>query len=163
MKHTIILALLTFLPWLGVKAQFNTSRLIISGRSALYYEDYVLSIQYFNQAITAKPHLYEPWFYRGLAKFYLDDFEGAEDDVTHAIELNPYISNMYELRGLARIRRILPEQSAITTTRLPLIRITRVHGITVLYVAWKQRITTGHSSILTPLLPSGRNLPEHIP
>ncbi len=104
MKHTIILFLCTLLPWLGAKAQFNTGRLIISGRSALYYEDYVLSIQYFNQAITAKPHLYEPWFYRGLAKFYLDDFEGAEDDVTHAIELNPYISNMYELRGLARIR-----------------------------------------------------------
>ncbi len=104
MKQTIIVTLFTLLPWFGVKAQFNTSRLIISGRSALYYEDYVLSIQYFNQAITAKPHLYEPWFYRGLAKFYLDDFEGAENDVTHAIELNPYISNMYELRGLARIR-----------------------------------------------------------
>ena len=72
-------------------AQFNTDRLMVSGRSALYYEDYVLSIQYFNQVHTAKPYLYEPWFFRGLAKFYLDDFGGAESDVTHAIGLNPYI------------------------------------------------------------------------
>ena len=79
-------------------AQFNTDRLMVSGRSALYYEDYVLSIQYFNQVLTAKPYLYEPWFFRGLAKFYLDDFGGAESDVTHAIGLNPYIYNMYELR-----------------------------------------------------------------
>lgn len=86
-------------------AQFNTDRLMVSGRSALYYEDYVLSIQYFNQVLTAKPYLYEPWFFRGLAKFYLDDFGGAESDVTHAIGLNPYIYNMYELRGLCRIRQ----------------------------------------------------------
>ena len=39
-------------------AQLNTDRLITIGRSALYYEDYVVSIQYFNQAITAKPYLY---------------------------------------------------------------------------------------------------------
>ena len=69
-------------------AQCNTDRLMVSGRSALYYEDYVLSIQYFNQVLTAKPYLYEPWFFRGLAKFYLDDFGGAESDVTQAIGLN---------------------------------------------------------------------------
>ena len=86
-------------------AQYNVDRLIMIGRSALYYEDYVLSIQYFNQAITAKPFLYEPWFFRGIAKFYLDDFIGAESDCTEAIERNPYITGMYELRGLCRIRQ----------------------------------------------------------
>ena len=84
-------------------AQFNTDRLITIGRSALYYEDYVLSIQYFNQAIAAKPYLYEPWFFRGVAKYYLDDFAGAESDCTTAIERNPYVTNSYELRGLCRI------------------------------------------------------------
>ena len=43
-----------------VWAQFNTERLLMIGRSALYYEDYVLSIQYFNQAISAKPYLLSP-------------------------------------------------------------------------------------------------------
>ena len=83
----------------------NTDRLIMIGRSALYYEDYVLSIQYFNQAISAKPYLYEPWFFRGVAKFYLDDFRGAESDCTKAIERNPYVTTIYELRGLCRINQ----------------------------------------------------------
>lgn len=86
------------------RPQFNTDRLVMVGRSALYYEDYVLSIQYFNQAINAKPFLYEPWFYRGVAKFYLDDFTGAESDCSKAIELNPFVPDVFELRGLCRIR-----------------------------------------------------------
>ena len=86
-------------------AQYNTDRLITIGRSALYYEDYVLSIQYFNQAITAKPYLYEPWFFRGVAKYYLDDYAGAESDCSEAIQRNPYVINLYELRGLTRIQQ----------------------------------------------------------
>ena len=104
--HKIVLALIISHMSVGAAfAQFKTDRLMMTGRSALYYEDYVLSIQYFNQAINAKPYLYEPWFYRGLAKFYLDDFSGAEADVSEAIKLNPYINNMYELRGLCHIRQ----------------------------------------------------------
>ena len=89
----------------AAQAQFNTDRLVMIGRSALYYEDYVLSIQYFNQAISQKPWLYEPWFFRGVAKYYLDDFRGAESDCTAAIERNPYVVSAYELRGLCRINQ----------------------------------------------------------
>ena len=98
----LLFYLFTFLP---LKAQFNADRLVMIGRSALYYEDYVLSIQYFNQAINAKPYLYEPWFYRAVAKYYLDDYAGAERDCTEAIERNPYIVGSYELRGLCRIQQ----------------------------------------------------------
>lgn len=93
-----------FVP-LFAAAQYNTDKLVTIGRSALYYEDYVLSIQYFNQAINAKPYLYEPWFFRGVAKFYLDDYAGAESDCTEAIKRNPYVVNLYDLRGLSRIRQ----------------------------------------------------------
>ena len=86
-------------------AQFNTNRLLTIGRSALYYEDYVLSIQYFNQVINARPYLYEPWFYRGIAKYYLDDYVGAESDCSEAIRRNPYVTGIYELRGLCRIQQ----------------------------------------------------------
>ena len=99
-----ILLFLALLPMV-VQAQFNTDRLVMIGRSALYYEDYVLSIQYFNQAISMKPWLYEPWFFRGVAKFYLDDFRGAESDCSEAIERNPYVVSAYELRGLCRINQ----------------------------------------------------------
>lgn len=86
-------------------AQYNTDRLLMIGRSALYYEDYVLSMQYFNQAINAKPYLYEPWFFRGVAKYYLEDYAGAERDCSEALQRNPYVVNIYELRGLARIQQ----------------------------------------------------------
>ena len=96
--------------WMSVipqcaQAQYNTDRLLAIGRSALYYEDYVLSIQYFNQAITAKPWLYEPWFMRAVAKYHLDDIGGAERDCSEAISRNPYVVGIYELRGLTRIRQ----------------------------------------------------------
>ena len=100
----LILSFFHFLI-LPVSAQFNTDRLVTIGRSALYYEDYVLSIQYFNQAISSKPYLFEPWYYRGVAKYYLDDFEGAEKDCSEAIHRNPYVVGIYELRGLCRIQQ----------------------------------------------------------
>ena len=75
------------------------------GRNALYYSDYVLSIQYFNQVVSAKPYLHEPYFFRGLAKFYLDDFTGAEADCSEAIIRNPFVVDCYQLRGLAWVNQ----------------------------------------------------------
>lgn len=83
--------------------QINTDRMMTIARNALAYDDYVLSISYFNMVINYKPYLYEPYFFRGVAKFYLDDFSGAISDCTEAIERNPYYPNSYELRGLAHI------------------------------------------------------------
>ena len=90
-----------FAPLFGL-AQLNTTRVMEIGRNALYFEDYVLSIQYFNKVIDAKPFLHEPYFYRGLAKYYLDDFVGADEDLTQAIDRNPYVARSYQLRGLCR-------------------------------------------------------------
>lgn len=90
---------------LSSSAQFKVDRLVRSGEIALHYEDYVLSIQYFNQVIALKPYLYRPWQLRGIAKFYLDDFSGAENDAAEAIRLNPYIDGLYDLRAIARIRQ----------------------------------------------------------
>lgn len=86
----------------GVFAQINTDRVLAIGRNALYFEDYVLSIQYFNDVIAVKPHLPEPFLYRSIAKIYLDDYTGAEEDATSCLELNPFISTAYQVRGIAR-------------------------------------------------------------
>ena len=86
-------------------AQINTERVMTIARNALYFEDYVLSIQYFNQVNNAKPYLYEPYFFRGLAKINLDDFQGAETDCDLAIQRNPFVVGAYQIRGLARIRQ----------------------------------------------------------
>lgn len=99
-----ILTALLLLPTL-LYAQINTERVMTIARNALYFEDYVLSIQYFNQVINAKPYLYEPYFFRALAKVNLDDFQGAEADCNLAIQRNPFVVGAYQIRGLARIRQ----------------------------------------------------------
>ena len=63
-----LLILLLMVLAMGATAQINTDRVMMIGRNALYFEDYVLSIQYFNQVIDAKPYLHAPYFFRGLAK-----------------------------------------------------------------------------------------------
>ena len=85
-----ILTAILLLPTL-LYAQINTERVMTIARNALYFEDYVLSIQYFNQVINAKPYLYEPYFFRGLAKINLDDYQGAESDCDAAIQRNPFV------------------------------------------------------------------------
>lgn len=104
MRRILIVAcwLACFMP---AKAQFNIDRMLISGEVALHYEDYVLAIQYFNQIIALRPHMYQPWHLRGAAKFYLEDYSGAEDDATEAIKLNPYVDMLYDLRAIAYIRQ----------------------------------------------------------
>jgi tetratricopeptide (TPR) repeat protein len=86
----------------GVSAQINTDQVINIGRNAYYFEDYLMAIQYFNQAIKAKPYLAKPYLYRAIAKLNLDDFVGAAADASKAIELNEFITDAYEVRGIAR-------------------------------------------------------------
>lgn len=71
------------------------------GQNALYFEDYMLSIQYFNQAIQSKPYLAQPYFLRSIAKLNLEDYTGAANDASKAIELNPFLTDAYEVRGVA--------------------------------------------------------------
>ena len=80
-------------------AQLNTDRITAIGRNALYFEDYVLSIQYFNQVIHLKPYLSEPYFYRSIAKIQLEDYQGALRDCNAAIERNPFSPGCYYARG----------------------------------------------------------------
>lgn len=98
-----IVLLLTILM-LGLKGwgQINTDQVLRVGQNALYFEDYMLSIQYFNRVIQAKPYLAQPYFFRGIAKLNLDDYTGAEADATRAIELNPFLTDAWEVRGVAR-------------------------------------------------------------
>lgn len=81
------------------RAQLNTDRITAIGRNALYFEDYVLSIQYFNQVIKLKPYLAEPFFYRAIAKLQLSDYTGALSDCNAAIERNPFHPGAFYTRG----------------------------------------------------------------
>lgn len=98
----IVLCIAILLSSLSLTAQINTDRVMMIGRNALYFEDYVLAIQYFNQVIASKPYLTDPYYYRGVGKFMLDDFKGAEEDCSSCLERNPYYIAAYQLRGAAR-------------------------------------------------------------
>lgn len=86
----------------GVIAQTNAEQVMAIGRNVLSMEDYMLAIQYFNQAIKAKPYLADPYFLRAIAKLSLDDFKGAEEDCSLAIDINKFKSEAYKVRGFAR-------------------------------------------------------------
>ena len=85
-------------------SQVNAEQVVRIGRNVLSMDDYMLSIQYFNLAIKAKPYLAEPYYYRGMAKLMLDDFKGAEEDCSQAIDRNKFITEAYRVRGFARAR-----------------------------------------------------------
>ena len=82
--------------------QVDAEQVMNIGRNVLSMDDYMLSIQYFNQAIKAKPYLAEPYYLRAFAKMNLEDWEGAEEDCTLSIERNKFRTETYKLRGFTR-------------------------------------------------------------
>lgn len=104
MRKTVIYIILAVVSCCGAKAQLNTDRLMSVGRSALYFQDYVLSIQYFNKVIQVKPKLAEPYFYRAIAKIYLEDYDGAKRDLDSVIRRNPFMPMAYYSRGYVACR-----------------------------------------------------------
>lgn len=105
MQKILRLIFITFIyigAMLPAEAQINTDQVMRIGQNNLYFEDYVLSIQYFNQVINAKPHLARPYFLRAIAKLNLEDYQGAEEDATLALDRNPFIVDAWEVRGVAR-------------------------------------------------------------
>lgn len=98
----IIMCLATLFVAPKSVAQIDTGRVMNIARNALQFEDYVLSIQYFNQIIKLKPYWADPYYYRSVAKLNLDDLQGALDDATACIERNPYFENVFYLRGVIR-------------------------------------------------------------
>ena len=98
-RHILLCLAVWFLTIGSLQAQLNTDRITAIGRNALYFNDYVLSIQYFNQVIKLKPYLSEPYLLRAIAKIQLGDYTGAELDCNAAIERNPFQPGAYYTRG----------------------------------------------------------------
>lgn len=101
LRIALSLAFIALAIW-PLSAQLNTDRVTEVGRNALYFEDYAVAIQHFNQVIDAKPHLAEAYYLRAIAKYSLEDFTGAEADATAAIDRNPFLPEAWEVRGVVR-------------------------------------------------------------
>ncbi|MBP1616250.1 MAG: hypothetical protein H6Q14_77 [Bacteroidetes bacterium] len=85
-----------------LKAQIDTEKAMTTGRNALYREDYTTALDCFDQVINVKPFLSEPYYYRAITRYYLNDIKGAEEDCSSCIQRNPFLTNAYQLRGEIR-------------------------------------------------------------
>ncbi len=88
----------------SLKAQRNIDLMIFKAQQMIMNNDYLEAIKSCNEIITVKPYLYEPYFLRGVSKFYLEDFKGANNDLTKAIEIKPNSTSAYHYRALSRER-----------------------------------------------------------
>lgn len=83
-------------------AQIDVNRVMTIGQNALFFNDYLVSIGYFNQVIELRPWMADPYYFRALSKFMLEDYKGAEEDAGWAIERNAFIAKAYLVRGLSQ-------------------------------------------------------------
>lgn len=82
-------------------SQLNINYYMSVGETRIQIGNYVGAIENFNIVIRFKPHLPEPYYFRGVAKHQLEDFRGAIKDYDKAIEIKPYYPDAFMYRGLA--------------------------------------------------------------
>ena len=109
MKHQkglfiTILALLLFLLPLSALSQLNTGYYLQKGRQLLHYYKYSRAIQTFNTVIEYEPDHAEAYFLRGIAKYNLGDYYGAERDYSKAVEYKSNAAKAYYYRAMTRIQ-----------------------------------------------------------
>ncbi|HMM11868.1 MAG TPA: tetratricopeptide repeat protein [Bacteroidales bacterium] len=97
-----IVALIVY--WPGLEAQVNHRAFIQQARFELSEERFTDALRSLNTAINVRPDLFEPWFLRGVAKYNLGDFSGAESDFSESLRLHPLNIRSYHYRGLTRLR-----------------------------------------------------------
>jgi tetratricopeptide (TPR) repeat protein len=87
-----------------IYAQQNVDLMLMKTQQMIMSSDYINAIQTCNDIIVLKPFLYEPYYFRGVSKFYLEDFHGAETDLSTAIEIKPNSPRALHYRALSRER-----------------------------------------------------------
>jgi len=98
----ILILLISLMTISSAFTQVNTQRFMAMGRSDLFNDNYTESIKNLTIVIKATPDKFEPYFFRGLAKYSLGDYEGAISDFNKSIEINPYFSYNYQYRGICK-------------------------------------------------------------
>lgn len=120
-KKIIPALLLILLAQLSATGQVNTSHFIQKGKTALFNNHFTEAIEQFNVVIRYKPNGFESYFFRGIAKFNLGDFLGAEMDFTTALKYHPFYSHAHHYRGITR-DRMLDYDKSLKDFRLALER-----------------------------------------
>lgn len=107
-KFLVVLTLLSALTLTGVltnaSAQLNKRYIYYVGASQLSDSKYEDAIETLNVLLRVDPDAHEAYFFRGIAKYNLDDLFGAEMDFSMAIEKNPVFTEAFQNRAITRMR-----------------------------------------------------------
>ena len=103
-KKAVITALLVLMCSVGAKAQYDPSHFFYFGRQALIDGKYSLAIENFNILSRIDSTAYEAYFFRGIAKYNLGDFVGAQNDFDRTLHFNPIYTPAYHYRAITLSR-----------------------------------------------------------
>jgi tetratricopeptide (TPR) repeat protein len=105
-KHrgSLIALVALFLCILPVRAQYDRQMFLNRGRQALIDGKYALAIENFNILSRLDTTEYNAYFFRGIAKYNLGDFNGSRMDFDRAIHFNPLYTPAYHYRAITLSR-----------------------------------------------------------
>ena len=102
--HVVALTALMCLTLSHAQAQYDKVNFFYRGRQVLIDNKYPQAINVFNLLIKTDTTLYEAYLFRGIAKYNLNDFIGAQADFSKAIQMNPVYTPAYHYRAITNSR-----------------------------------------------------------
>ncbi|MBO4571462.1 MAG: tetratricopeptide repeat protein [Bacteroidales bacterium] len=102
-KKPLILFLLLLLGGRAC-AQYDLDHFYSYGRQSLIDGKYALAIENFNILSRLDSTVYEAYFFRGIAKYNLGDFNGAQRDFDRTLHFNPIYTPAYHYRAITLSR-----------------------------------------------------------
>lgn len=102
MKRLFLIAAILMCTLTPVRSQYDTNRFMNLGRQALIDGKYATAIDNFNILLRLNTRQYNAYFFRGIAKYNLGDYTGAERDFDQALLINPIYTPAYHYRAIAR-------------------------------------------------------------
>ncbi|MDR0738107.1 MAG: tetratricopeptide repeat protein [Prevotellaceae bacterium] len=105
-RHIYIVALTALMCFTlsHAQAQYDKVNFFYRGRQFLIDNKYTQAINVFNLLIKTDTSLYEAYLFRGIAKYNLNDFIGAQSDFSKAIQMNPVYTPAYHYRAITSSR-----------------------------------------------------------
>lgn len=103
-KKPLILILVAFLSACNLFAQYDLNHFYYMGRQSLIDGKYPQAIESFNILSKLDSTMYEAYFFRGIAKYNLGDFTGAQRDFDRTLHFNPIYTPAYHYRAITLSR-----------------------------------------------------------
>lgn len=103
-KRPLILFIVAFLSGCNLFAQYDLDHFYYCGRQSLIDGKYPQAIENFNILSKLDSTMYEAYFFRGIAKYNLGDFTGAQRDFDRTLHFNPIYTPAYHYRAITLSR-----------------------------------------------------------